>query len=113
MMIRQLGAWKETSQGGRSKAREIQEPKRRACFKEDQAFHDVKLQEAAGAVHRIGSMEALGGRGKHSCQKTVGKKADWEVFQSEEWQSEEVERTSVDNPLETFYYGQELGGRWG
>lgn len=43
MMIRQLGAWKETSQGGRSKAREIQEPKRRACFKEDQAFHDVKL----------------------------------------------------------------------
>lgn len=43
MVIQQLGAWKETSQGGRSKAREIPEPKRRACFKEDQAFHDVKF----------------------------------------------------------------------
>lgn len=43
MVSQKLGAWKETSQGGRSKAREIPEPKRRACFKEDQAFRDVKF----------------------------------------------------------------------
>lgn len=57
MGFQQLGAverdWRTTSQGDRSKAREIPAPKRRACFKEDKALNGVQIDKR-GLVVSIG-----------------------------------------------------------
>lgn len=113
MGFQQLGAverdWRTTSQGDRSKAREIPAPKRRACFKEDKALNGVQIDKR-GLVVSIGlaTWRLLVVVKKRGVRRPWERNQTGKCYRMSEWESEEVERTRVDNPLKTFSYGQEL-----
>lgn len=104
------GDWRKSSQGGRSKAREVPESKRRTCFKEDRTFNGVKFHRrgvevfiglATWKLLAIVERAVSEDRGKGS---QTGK-----CYSMSEW-GREVAITSVDHPLRMFYSDGALGG---